>query len=269
MPATEEVACANNPGKARKPRMAIFRNPLVVRFIAWCIARINMLWMSTIRVELDPDLARDFDPRKDGRGLLYTFWHEDLFYLGYLVSNTPTDCLISKSRDGEYFTHILHSMKVGTVRGSTNRGGAQAILQVMRSSENRNLGMTPDGPRGPRRVLQPGAIFLASRSGMPIIPVVIGYQNAWRAKSWDSTAFAKPFSRIVIMGGPAIHIPPDIGPEEIEKYRLEVEQRLNFLHDRADARAKNLGKIPPEQDPATDHYICRQRAASTPLEKVA
>ncbi len=249
--------------------MAIFRNPILIRMIAWCIARINMIWMSTIRVELDPDLARQYDPRKDARGLLYAFWHEDLFYLGYLVSNTPTDCLISRSRDGEYFSQILYSMNVGTVRGSTNRGGAQAILQVVRSEENRNLGITPDGPRGPRRVFQPGAVFLASRSGMPIIPIVIGYQNAWRAKSWDRTAFAKPFSNIVIMGGPAIHIPPDIGPEEIEKYRQEIEDKLNELHDRADARAKNIGKIPPEQDPATSHYACRQVAASPTLEKVA
>ncbi|MFO0883743.1 MAG: lysophospholipid acyltransferase family protein [Pirellulales bacterium] len=247
--------------------MALFRNPLLIRIVAWCIARINILWMSTVRVEIDPVLSENHDPRKTARGIIYVFWHEDLFYLGYLVSNTPTDCLISRSRDGEYFTQILHSMKVGTVRGSTNRGGAQAILQVMRSDENRNLGVTPDGPRGPRRNFQAGAIFLASRSGMPIIPIAIGYQNAWRAKSWDRTAFAKPFSRIVLMGGPLTHIPPDIEADEIETYRQQMELTLNELHDRADARAINLGKIAPENDPTTDQY--RRRHPQSTHEKAA
>jgi lysophospholipid acyltransferase (LPLAT)-like uncharacterized protein len=142
--------------------------------------------------------------------------------------------LLSQHRDADILAHIAFLLGFGTVRGSTYRGGATALLQLMRESERHHLTLTPDGPRGPRRRMAQGPLYLASKLGLPLVPLGFGYDRAWRLKSWDRFAVPKPFARARFVCGPAITIPQGLGREELEDYRLHIEQLLTRLADEAE-----------------------------------
>jgi lysophospholipid acyltransferase (LPLAT)-like uncharacterized protein len=147
--------------------------------------------------------------------------------------------LVSRHRDGELIAQLLRMLRGHAIRGSTDRGGVAALRQMMRHSRYRHLALAVDGPRGPRRVIPPGAIYLASRTGMPIIPVGMAYSACWRANSWDRTAVPKPFSRArLVLAGP-IEVPPDAGRDAIESRRLHVQAVMDQVQSRAESLAAN------------------------------
>jgi hypothetical protein len=101
--------------------------------------------------------------------------------------------LISKHADGQVLGALITSLGMGMVCGSTNtgrdRGGVEAVRKLVAVDNPwRHLAVTPDGPRGPRREVQPGVIYIASRTGMKIVSVGVGYRRPWRAGSWDRFA---------------------------------------------------------------------------------
>lgn len=136
--------------------------------------------------------------------------------------------MISASRDGEYISNIVKLFGVKTVRGSSSRKGAGALRGAMVAlEEGTNLIMTPDGPRGPRYKLSKGPIVLASKTGIPIIPLGINYSSYWEFKSWDLFRVPKPWARIDMIIGDPVNIPPELSDEEMEEWRRQIEQRLN------------------------------------------
>ena len=134
-----------------------------------------------------------------------------------------------------------HCQSVGfdCVRGSTARGGARALRELVTRGRTQHLTMTPDGPRGPRRVCSPGPIFLASKLGMPIVLLGLAYQRPWRVSSWDKFAVPKPFSRARAIMSEQIVVPPKLGKEALEQWRQRIEQQLNQLTDEAQAWANS------------------------------
>jgi lysophospholipid acyltransferase (LPLAT)-like uncharacterized protein len=124
-----------------------------------------------------------------------------------------------------------------TVRGSTTRKGFSALRGLMRQGKLTHLAITPDGPKGPRRVVQQGGIYLASRTGMPILPTGLAFRSCWRAKSWDRLAVPKPGTMGVCIIGKPIMIPPDISMEEIESYRQKLQIEMDKIQARAEALA--------------------------------
>ena len=96
-------------------------------------------------------------------------------------------------------------------------------------------GFTLDGPRGPRRVAKPGIAILAARTQLPIVPNAFVAERCWRLSSWDRHPIQKPFSRIICAYAPPVPPPPDDSPEAVESTRLEVETRLNGLHESLEA----------------------------------
>jgi hypothetical protein len=98
--------------------------------------------------------------------------------------------------------------------------------------------LTPDGPRGPRRRVQPGLIYLASRSGLPIVPVGFGLDQPWRMASWDRFALPRLRSRAVCVTAAPISIPPEVKAEELEDYRRAVENAMNAMTAAAEGRAR-------------------------------
>ena len=100
------------------------------------------------------------------------------------------------------------------------------MLGLMKRSRRSHLAVTPDGPRGPRRQVQLGLIFLASRTGLPIVPVGMGYARAWRLRSWDRFAIPHPWSAATCVMGWKIHVPAGLNREELERYRRLVEEEM-------------------------------------------
>jgi len=164
---------------------------------------------------------------------IFAFWHGRILPATLFWRNRGIVVITSQNFDGEWIGGIIRRFGYGTARGSTSRGGARAIVQLRRAlSDGRPAAFTIDGPRGPARVAQPGAVFLAGATGHPILPFHIEADRFWTMKSWDRTQVPKPFSRVAV----AIGAPIVVGNTDdalIETGRLELEAALGGLEQRA------------------------------------
>ncbi|MFO0901938.1 MAG: lysophospholipid acyltransferase family protein [Pirellulales bacterium] len=201
------------------------RDPRLIRVASWLAAGTLRPWLASLRTDVYAGeyAPQPADPRE--RRFIYVLWHESLL-AALLFRHVTAHVLISQHADGEVIAQVCDRLGVGVVRGSSKQGGAKALMQMYRLSETSHLVITPDGPRGPRRTLQPGVIQLAAHVGLPIFPIGIGFCGAWRANSWDKFAVPLPFSKIVFRGGPPLVIPPKTTGEDLEFQRRRVEQAL-------------------------------------------
>lgn len=170
---------------------------------------------------------------------IFCLWHDCLIYPAVAYSGLKQYTLVSQSGDGELITRIATRLGWTVIRGSSTRGAAGALRRMMELGQARqpiHIAITADGPRGPRHVLKDGPIYLASRTGLRILPVGIAHQNPWRAKSWDRFIIPKPFSKVVMYGASPIHVPPDADRATIDRYRLQAQAEM----DRAEQEAERL-----------------------------
>ena len=205
-------------------------------------------WMSTLdyRVLFFDSTVDAIYP--SARPRIYIFWHEYLLLPLYLRGNCNLTMLLSRHRDADVLFRLAYHMGFKCVRGSTYGGSADALLERTRAGEHRHMAITPDGPRGPRRRLAQGAVFLASRMQLPIVPFGMGLDRPWRARSWDRFAVPRPGSRARAVVGPEIMIPSGLNRMELEHRRQAVERLLNDLTSEAEAWAESgerrAGSVP-------------------------
>lgn len=195
-------------------------------------------WMSTLDIRAayyDPaiDPANIHDPSRR----MYLIWHENILLPLYARGHCQMAMLMSKHRDADVLSQLATHFGFEFVRGSTARGGERAIRELMRRSARWHLAITPDGPRGPRRVMAPGPIYLASRLQMPLVVIGLGYDRPWRTPTWDRHAVPRPFSRGRAIMGPEIRLPKQLDRDGIEHYRAQLETLLTRLTDEAEAWA--------------------------------
>jgi lysophospholipid acyltransferase (LPLAT)-like uncharacterized protein len=179
------------------------------------------------------------DPvQRDCRGQkIYVFWHEYILFPLYLRGGCNLTMLLSRHRDADVLGRAAHHLGFECVRGSTYRGAAAALRELARSSGRLHLTITPDGPRGPRRRLAQGPVYLASTLGLPLVAMGFGYDRPWRVRSWDRFAVPRPFSRARAVVSPHLWIPPNLNRVGMEAYRQRVERLLNELTAVAEAWA--------------------------------
>jgi lysophospholipid acyltransferase (LPLAT)-like uncharacterized protein len=168
---------------------------------------------------------------------IYVFWHEYMPFLMYLRGNCDLAMLMSRHRDADILSRLALHFGFEFVRGSTRRGGQRALRDLMRKSQTHHLTITPDGPRGPRRKLQAGCVYLAARLNMPIIAIGLGYDRPWRLNTWDRFAIPRPFSRARAIPSPPLSVPADVDRDGIEWHRRRVERVLLRLTAEAEAWA--------------------------------
>ncbi len=183
--------------------------------------------------------ATYYDPTTDpaskhyNEHVIFVFWHEYIFPLLPQWASCPLTLLVSQHRDAEWLNQAAIRMGYEIVRGSTNRGGSAAIRKLKKHSRRSSFAITPDGPRGPRRVMAAGPIFLASLFNMPIVPVGVGCRNPWRMKTWDQFAIPKPFSPVRVVFGPKIYLPVKKKSSH-DVFRTRIEQMVHQLTDFAE-----------------------------------
>ncbi|MEZ6136127.1 MAG: lysophospholipid acyltransferase family protein [Pirellulaceae bacterium] len=166
---------------------------------------------------------------------IFVFWHEYIFFPIYLRPHCRLAMLLSQHQDAEILSHVAHFAGLETVRGSTHRGGTAALKEMLHRAQGMSLAITPDGPRGPRRQLAQGCVYLSSRLQVPIVPIGFGCDRPWRNRSsWDQFAIPRPYSRARAVVGPRIQVPAELEREDIEKHRQWLEQQLNMLTDTAE-----------------------------------
>lgn len=207
-------------------RIAIGVVPLVM---AWLMRA----WFVTCRVT---EHGGEHRPRIEASGnpAIALFWHYSLVYVFYYLRRYSAAVLVSASEDGDYIAELARHLDFETVRGSRNRGGLGALrglIRVMRSGKH--AGIVADGSQGPPRILQAGAVMLASQTGAPIVPMAWSASRCLVFSSWDRTAIPLPFSRISFFFGEPLFVPPNLDAEAIEQYRITIEHALNTLYEEA------------------------------------
>ena len=178
--------------------------------------------------------------RSAGRRPIFAFWHGRLLALAYSHRDRRIQIMISEHGDGEIIAQITGQLGFGSVRGSTTRGGLRALRALGRMVQNgRDVAITPDGPKGPRHVAQAGAIYIAMRTGHPLLPITSSGWPRWTLGSWDRFIIPKPFGSVLVRLGEPFYVPPDLDEKEREYYRLQFERRMIELIESADAEVSN------------------------------
>jgi hypothetical protein len=168
-----------------------------------------------------------------GRQPIITIWHGRILPGLCYFRDRHIVVITSQNFDGEWIARILHRFGFDTARGSTSRGGARALVQLRQDLRaGRGVAFTVDGPRGPARVAQPGAAWLAGATGYPLLPLHFEADRFWTMRSWDRTQIPKPFSTVALAIGEPLEV-GDTAEPIVEAARRALEDRLRLLEDRA------------------------------------
>lgn len=208
------------------------------RLARWLIAfgyYLLQIWARTLRYEVD-DRANVLGKPVAGN-YIAALWHNRLLLISFVLKkffpDRPGAGLISASRDGDLIADVTQRFGFDVVRGSSSRMGATAVLELSEIlASGRDVLLTPDGPRGPVYELGPGIIFLAQKTGAPVVPVNMEYSSCWRVKSWDRFIIPKPFSKVRVIIGPPQQIKPASTAEEFEEERLRLQSVMLSLVER-------------------------------------
>jgi hypothetical protein len=169
---------------------------------------------------------------REGRYAIIAAWHNSVLYLApFLGKRLRMRTIISKSRDGEAITRVVRAFGHGAIRGSTSRDALSALRESLRALREGHVGITPDGPRGPRYVVQAGAAALAQLSGAPVVPMSWAQARPWEFGSWDRMKLPRPFARIFFMVGDPLWVGRDEDPEHA---RPRIERAMRQVTRDAD-----------------------------------
>lgn len=220
------------------------RHPLLTKTFGWLGAWAIRGLVGTVRYHYYP-LGPNLEPSHlpNGEHVIYAFWHEYLLLLAYQYRWSEVSVLVSQHADGEMIAQACRQLGLQTIRGSSTRGGVESVLRMLRTERKGHLAITPDGPRGPRRQVQLGVAYLASRSGLPIVPAGLAFRKPWRATSWDRFAVPRPGSAGVCVTDTPIHVPANLNRHDLEHYRQQIEQDLTRLTEMAERLAEQPGDI--------------------------
>ncbi|GAB4353097.1 MAG: hypothetical protein Kow0099_37340 [Candidatus Abyssubacteria bacterium] len=220
----EDASALAQPKYNWKFRLLLLAGPWLFYFLAHLIYR-------TCRITLIGKEHEDQFLRR-GKPSLFVSWHQGLLYYVYHFRNRNGIIMVSQSKDGEIIDRILKLFGFQSARGSSTRGGKQA-LDVMIDTINRtgcSGGLVADAPRGPFGVAKIGIIKLAKETGLPLIPVMWWAKRKIMFNSWDKTLLPLPFTRIVFFYEPPIYVPPHATNDEMERIRAELTDQLNRMH---------------------------------------
>lgn len=206
--------------------MAKIRIRSAGRLIAWLMRLIG----ATLRFEIE-DRAGAFSGCRDG--FIWAFWHNRIFLVPWFherwFGHVPGTILTSPSGDGQIIADVCAEFGIEAERGSSSRpqqGMSALIALAEKVREHYDIGITPDGPRGPKHKVQPGIIKLAQLTGGRILPCHINYSHAIRFKTWDEFLLPLPFARVTMIFDTPFTVPRRMSEEEFEKFRSHLERLL-------------------------------------------
>jgi len=198
------------------------------------------LYLSLMRITVvnEKDEEMVINRLDSGQKMIAAIWHQRIFIvMGYArkFSRFFPSVMISQSRDGEMIADIYSRFHFRPVRGSSSRGGKEALSAMIKDLEQNLFAVQVlDGPRGPRGVVRPGLILMSQSSGSPIFPFYITVDRAWVLNSWDRTLIPKPFSRIFVRWGTPFYVPEHLDDAGFENTRKQIEQHMKENQTRDD-----------------------------------
>jgi hypothetical protein len=176
---------------------------------------------------------------RQGRPVVVATWHgRILLGAGFMCRFEPL-VMVSQSRDGELIARTIERLGCRTVRGSSSRGGREALLELIRNLEPGRLAVhVVDGPRGPAGEIKPGLIRLAQRTGAPIVPIYGAASHRWQARSWDRMQVPLPFARVHVRYGRPVEVPPELSPGAEQQLRHDLEEDFRIGQARVEQEAR-------------------------------
>ena len=183
---------------------------------------------------------------ESGQPFVVAFWHGRMLMLSQVWHfTTPFNMVISDHPDGRLIARTIAHLGFEALTGSTNRNGS-AVLRAMISAlkDGHCVGVTPDGPRGPRMRVSVGVVHAARLAGVPLVPVSCAARPCRVLNSWDRFILPSPFGRGIVRWGEPLHIARDAGAETVEAVRRVLEERLNQMTRDAEQKL-GLAPVPP------------------------
>jgi lysophospholipid acyltransferase (LPLAT)-like uncharacterized protein len=176
---------------------------------------------------------------RNGQVPIYTFWHNRVFLATYFWQKRRIVVMTSQSFDGEYIARFIQRFGYGAARGSSTRGAVGAIIEMTRLMRTGSpTAFTIDGPKGPRYIAKMGAVLLAKKTGMPILPFTVTSDRFWEAKrSWDGFQVPFPFTRAHVEIAPPIFVPAETDDEGLEAKRDELQAALDTINSSGQHRS--------------------------------
>lgn len=213
------------------------RNRTLIHFLARLMALCGRCLFLFVRVRVIPSVE-GFSPHcepDDQHRSLFCIWHDAILGAVFCGKTVNVAALTSQNYDGDVVADLLNAVGIQPVRGSSSRGGAAAIRQMFELAGRKHVVIATDGPRGPRRVVKEGIVYLASHSGRPIVPVALGVSRAWKPRGrWTDLVIPWPFSRAVVLGGAPIYVPEGLTPQELGPYRDQIQAAMDELQSRVE-----------------------------------
>ncbi|MES2995743.1 MAG: lysophospholipid acyltransferase family protein [Verrucomicrobiota bacterium] len=221
------MSATENRNTARSSRSAVLLGTLA----GW----ISRAWFFTLRSRLEH--RGEFRDMPATAPVIYSMWHNRVFSLPpawkhFFGKTRKVVILTSASKDGAMVDAAMRVLRIRSVRGSSSRRGAAALVGLMRAIRAGNdAAVTPDGPKGPRHSFQPGIVKLAQATGAPIVPLHTVCESAWYLKTWDRIVIPKPFSRMTLICGPMIYVPKQLTAEEFDAKVEEARHAMLAITD--------------------------------------
>ncbi len=216
-----------------KPSAGPFTKSVLLPLLHWVIG--GYFFFVRVSIENEETLLSTME---GGGKAVIPFWHQRFFgllpYAKRFRSRRPL-VMVSRSRDGEFIADLVGRLGLEPVRGSSSRGGREALREVLAQLKERSMAAhAVDGPQGPKGVVKAGVIEMARLSGAKIVPVYVSMSRAWRAASWDRFMIPKPFSRVRIRWGEPFDVPSGLDAGAFEDVRRKLEILLEEGHRKDD-----------------------------------
>lgn len=209
--------------------------------LSWALTAVVRLWFGTVRVDILNRTRFEQVARDPATGnIVAGAWHRNAIFLFYYFRTLgPRGVMISRSKDGDLVAQVARRFGYTTMRGSSSKGGTQALQQMiayMKETHEKRLCGTPvDGPRGPARIMKKGMLAVAKETGVLFVPVACsGTRVLTFHKAWDKTMIPLPFSKMVIDFGEPFRVASDADDAQLEILRRRAEQALNDMTDNLD-----------------------------------
>ena len=185
-----------------------------------------LVWLINLTVRYQYLGFERFEKGNRDAGVILSFWHNQIFMATFAFRFRKIVVMISRAFDGEYIAQIIRAFGYGTARGSSSRGAVRALLEMKQYLEaGRDVGFSIDGPRGPRYQVKSGPLWLASKTGRPILCFHVQSERFWELKSWDGFRIPKPFSRATVYIGEPFSVPKNADPEGyLEVFQEEMDR---------------------------------------------
>lgn len=202
------------------------------KLLFWLERKLGALFLRLLKASIRFEVVNEFPA---GEPCIYMIWHRNLLPIGLQRAGVPIAVLISSSKDGELIAGPVSELGYIPVRGSSTRQGTEATRELLRISKTHQIGITPDGPKGPPKSISPGVLTIAYLAKIPIIPIQAELSREWVFNSWDKFRVPKPFCRAFIKYGDPVWITTKDGHDLIasqlrstmDNMEMELKAKLN------------------------------------------